>query len=110
MCLGRQGAQSPLIIFPSEPGKYQVWLPVSEVIEQYTLTSQVSGSPVECVKTVSRLGFAHAVVEYCDMRRDTIPDIAPEDVLAPTGSSSPTVVLAWSSWAPRTVINVNVRG
>jgi hypothetical protein len=77
--------QAPLLLYlTSEQGKFDVWLPVSEGMLEYTLTTQIVGQSIECHVTFSRLDFAYAVVEYCDLPPETMADVTPEQVLALT--------------------------
>jgi hypothetical protein len=77
--------EAPLLLsLTSEQGKFDAWLPVSEGVLDYTLTTQIAGRSIECHVTFSRLDFAYAVVEYCDLHPEVIVDSTPEHVLAQT--------------------------
>jgi hypothetical protein len=77
-------AQPALLHLMSEPGRYEVQLPVAEGMMDYTQTTEVLNRPIECHITFSRLDYGYAAVEYCDLPAEVVADLAPQDVLART--------------------------
>src|SRR4030095_7423418 len=57
--------EPPLVIFTSEPGKFQVWLPVSESVQDYTVRKTLFNETIECPNLFFRLNGAYAAVQYC---------------------------------------------
>ena len=50
--------EPPLVFFTSEPGKFQVWLPVSESVQDYTVKKTLFSETIECPNLVFRLNGA----------------------------------------------------
>ncbi len=71
----------PLVFFTSEPGKFQVWLPVSESIQNFTLTKTLFGKSIECPVINFRLNGAYAVVQYCDLDPESITSLSDDELL-----------------------------
>src|ERR1051325_3936144 len=61
------GQEPALVLFTSEPGKFQVWLPTSESVHNYNVQQTLFGQPIECPILVFRLNGAYAAVQYCDL-------------------------------------------
>ncbi len=70
-----------LVFFTSEPGKFQVWLPASESIEEYTIKKTLFGEPIECPNLFFRLNGAYAVVQYCDLISQNIVSLSSDEIL-----------------------------
>jgi len=75
-------SQEPsLVFFTSEPGKFQVWLPVSENIEEFTIKKTLFGELIECPNLFFRLNGAYAVVQYCDLIPQSIASLSSDEIL-----------------------------
>jgi len=79
--LTTSGQEPPLVFFTSEPGKFQVWLPVSESVQDYTLRKTLFNEPIECPNIFFRLNGAYAAVQYCDLIPESISALSSEEVL-----------------------------
>jgi hypothetical protein len=73
--------EPPLAFFTSEPGKFQVWLPASESIQNYTLKKTLFGEAVECPIISFGLNSASAFVQYCDLAPQSITSLSEAEVL-----------------------------
>jgi hypothetical protein len=79
--LTTSGQEPPLVFFTSEPGKFQVWLPVSESVQDYTLRKTLFNETIECPNIFFRLNGAYAAVQYCDLIPESISSLSSEEVL-----------------------------
>jgi hypothetical protein len=70
-----------LVLFVSEQGRFQVWLPVAGEIVQSTVTQTVFGKPAECSVTFSRLNSAGVVVQYCDLASEDVATQSSQQIL-----------------------------
>lgn len=73
--------EPPLAFFTSEPGKFQVWLPVSASIQNYTLEKTLFGESMECPVINFRLNGAYAFVQYCDLAPQSIASLSDDEIL-----------------------------
>lgn len=73
--------EPPLVFFTSEPGKYQVWLPVSESVQDYTVKKTLFSETIECPNLVFRLNGAYAAVQYCDLVPTSVTSLSSEEIL-----------------------------
>jgi len=73
--------ERPLVFFTSEPGKYQVWLPVSESVQDYTVRKTLFGETIECPNLFFRLNGAYAAVQYCDLIPQSVASLSDEEIL-----------------------------
>jgi hypothetical protein len=78
--------EAPLVFFTSEPGKFQVWLPASENVEEYTVQKILLGEPIECPIFFFRLNSASAAVQYCDLVSQSVASLASDQILDQTKS------------------------
>jgi hypothetical protein len=70
-----------LVFFTSEPGKFQVWLPASESVQNYTIPETLFGQPIECPILVFRLNGAYAAVQYCDLVPQSVALLSSDEIL-----------------------------
>ena len=73
--------EPPLAFFTSEPGKYQVWLPVSESVQDYTVSKTLFNETIECPNLFFRLNGAYAAVQYCDLIPQSVASLSDEEIL-----------------------------
>ena len=73
--------EPPLVFFTSEPGKFQVWLPVSESVQDYTVKKTLFSESIECPNLVFRLNGAYAAVQYCDLVPTSVTSLSSEEIL-----------------------------
>lgn len=73
--------EPPLVFFTSEPGKFQVWLPVSESVQDYTVKKTLFSETIECPNLVFRLNGAYAAVQYCDLIPQSVASLSNEEIL-----------------------------
>ncbi len=73
--------EPPLVFFISEPGKFQVWLPVSGSVEDYTVKKTLFGDSIECPTIFFRLNGAYAIVQYCDLVLKSIASLSSDEIL-----------------------------
>jgi hypothetical protein len=69
------------VFFTSEPRKFQVWLPGSESIQNYTLRKTLFGESIECPVINFRLNGAYALVQYCDLDPGSIASLSEDEIL-----------------------------
>lgn len=69
-----------LVFFTSEPGNFNVWLPVSGGIQDYTVTKTLFTQPVDCVVLNSSLNSAYATIQYCDLPFESILSLSTDEV------------------------------
>jgi len=75
-------SQEPALVFlTSEQGKFQVWLPASESVLNYTILKTLFGEPIECPNLLFRLNGAYAFVQYCDLISQTIASLSRDEIL-----------------------------
>jgi len=79
--LTTSGQEPPLVFFTSEPGKFQVWLPVSESMQDYTVKETLFSETIECPNLVFRLNGAYAAVQYCDLVPTSVTSLSSEEIL-----------------------------
>ena len=70
-----------LVFFTSEQGKFQVWLPVSGSIQEYSITLMFFGKSTECFMTASRLNSAGASAQYCDLDPKDVASLSDNTIL-----------------------------
>jgi hypothetical protein len=70
-----------LVFFTSEPGKFQVWLPASESVLNYTIKKTLFGESIECPILVFRLNGAYATVQYCDLVPQSIATLSSDEII-----------------------------
>jgi hypothetical protein len=70
-----------LVFFTSEMGKYQVWLPASDSVEEFTDKRRLFGETIECPTLFYRLNYAYAIVRYCDLVSMSITGLSNEQIL-----------------------------
>jgi len=70
-----------LAFFTSEPGKFQVWLPVSDNIEEFTIKKTLFGETIECPSLFFSLNSAQADVQYCDLLPQSIASLSNDEIL-----------------------------
>ena len=70
-----------LVFFTSEPGKFQIWLPASESVQEYTIRKILFGDSIECPIVVFRLNGASAAVQYCDLVPQSIVSLSEKEIL-----------------------------
>jgi len=70
-----------LVYFVSEQGKFNVWMPVSGIITEYTFTRMFFGKSVECSSTASSLNSAGVTVQYCDLDSEDIASLSDSAIL-----------------------------
>jgi hypothetical protein len=73
--------EPPLVFFTSEPGGFQVWLPASGSIQEYTVRKTLFNVPIECANVFFGLNSAYAGVEYCDLIPESIASLSRDDIL-----------------------------
>jgi hypothetical protein len=73
--------EPPLVFFSSEPGKFQVWLPVSESVQDYTEKKTLFGELIECPLINFRLNGAYAFVQYCDLTPESVASLSNDEIL-----------------------------
>jgi hypothetical protein len=73
--------EPPLVFFSSEPGKFQVWLPVSESVQDYTEKKTLFDESIECPLINSRLNGAYAFVQYCDLAPESVASLSNDEIL-----------------------------
>ena len=76
-----QAQEPPLVFFTSEPGKFQVWLPASDSVQDYTVKKTLFNVSIECPNLLFRLNGAYAAVEYCDLNPESIVSLSRDDIL-----------------------------
>ena len=70
-----------MVLFVSEQGRFQTWLPTAGEIVQYTVSQTFFGKPTECSAVFSRLNSAGVVVQYCDLAWEDLGSRSPQEVL-----------------------------
>lgn len=80
------GEEPALVFFTSEPGKFQVWLPVSESVQNYTVRKTLLKEAIECPVLAFRLNGAYAAVQYCDLVPRSIVSLSSDEILEETES------------------------
>ena len=70
-----------LVFFTSEPGKFEVWLPVSESVIDYSTKQTLFGEAIECPNIFFRLNGAYAAVQYCDLVAESIASLSSDQIL-----------------------------
>jgi len=73
--------EPPLVFFTSEPGKFQVWVPASGSILDYTVEKTLFNESIECPNIFFRLNGAYAVVQYCDLVPQSIASLSSKEIL-----------------------------
>jgi hypothetical protein len=75
-------SQEPsLVFFTSEPGKFQVWLPLSTDIQEFTMQKTVFQTTLDCPTIFYRLNSAGATVQYCDLLPESIASLSSDEIL-----------------------------
>jgi hypothetical protein len=78
-------SQEPsLVFFTSEPGKFQVWLPLSTDIQEFTIKKTLFQRTLECPTIFYRLNSAGATVQYCDLLPQSIASLSNDEILDQT--------------------------
>lgn len=81
----RATSQEPMLVFfTSEMGKYQVWLPASDSVEEFTDKRKLFGETIECPSLFYRLNYAGAIVRYCDLVPGSIAGLTNDQILDQT--------------------------
>jgi len=75
------GQEPALVFFTSEPGKFQIWLPASESVQNYNIQKTLFGQPIECPILVFRLNGAYAAVQYCDLVPQSVALLSSDEIL-----------------------------
>jgi hypothetical protein len=76
-------SQEPsLVFFTSEPGKFQVWLPSSTDIQEFTIKKTLFQTTLECPTIFYRLNSAGAIVQYCDLLPQSVAALSSDEILA----------------------------
>ncbi len=70
-----------LIFFTSEPGKFQVWLPLSTDIQEFTIQKTLFQTTLECPTIFYRLNSAGAIVQYCDLLPQSVAPLSSDEIL-----------------------------
>ena len=73
--------EPPLVFFTSEPGEFQVWLPASGSVQQYTATITLLGESIDCPILNFTLNGASATVEYCNLDPKSIAVLSQDEIL-----------------------------
>jgi hypothetical protein len=73
--------EPPLVFFTSEPGKFQVWLPASGSVQDYTERKTLFNETIECPNLFFRLNGAYAAVQYCDLIPQSVASLSDEEIL-----------------------------
>jgi hypothetical protein len=74
--------EPPLVFFTSEQGKFQVWLPASDSVQEYTDKRTLFGVTIECPTLFYRLNGAYAIVLYCDLVPESTVGLSNDEILA----------------------------
>lgn len=75
-------SQEPLLVFfTSEMGKYQVRLPASDSVQEFTDKRRLFGETIECPTLFYRLNGAYAIVRYCDLVPGSISGLTNDQIL-----------------------------
>lgn len=75
-----QSDEPTLVFFTSEDGNFNVWLPVSGGIQDYTITKTLFTQPVHCIVLNSSLNSAYAIVQYCDLPSESIASLSSDEI------------------------------
>lgn len=78
--LTTSGQEPRLVFFTSEPGRFQVWLPVSESVQDYTVRKTLFNETIECPNLFFRLNGAYAAVQYCDLIPTSVTSLSSEEI------------------------------
>src|SRR5215211_789148 len=78
-------SQEPsLVFFTSEPGKFNVWLPSSTDVQEFTIQKTLFQIILECPTIFYRLNSAGTTVQYCDLLPQSIASLSSDEILNQT--------------------------